>query len=301
MKLRSRMFLMALVVMAALAVNLARVASMVPGPIVQLESYIEKSLAVLSDSAERSAVSGQRVMALLAVALSIAGGVGAALLLVSFSRAFGRSLSAFELAIGAWHDRDLASIIGRVASLAGDAEEMREDVLAASTQTASSMEEIAAKLSSIHARIDDVADQLQAESDASTAIERGVASLDERLARQGKALARSSSLAESMRESAARAEAIADKQAAEAARLDELTAAERDRLCQNSAAMVGTAADADRVLASRNSGAAMQHLRELGWRIAGSVKELHESVAGYRTACPTAEPILAEVSAERRR
>ena len=35
---------------------------------------------------------------------------------------------------------------------------------------------------------------------------------------------------------------------------------------------------------SRDTGASMQHLRDLSWKIAESVKELHESVAGYKTA-----------------
>jgi methyl-accepting chemotaxis protein len=34
---------------------------------------------------------------------------------------------------------------------------------------------------------------------------------------------------------------------------------------------------------SRDTGAAMQHLRDLSWRIAESVKELHASVSGYKT------------------
>jgi methyl-accepting chemotaxis protein len=39
---------------------------------------------------------------------------------------------------------------------------------------------------------------------------------------------------------------------------------------------------------SRDTGASMQHLRDLSWKIAESVKELHESVAGYKTAAETA-------------
>jgi methyl-accepting chemotaxis protein len=35
---------------------------------------------------------------------------------------------------------------------------------------------------------------------------------------------------------------------------------------------------------SKDTGAAMQHLRDLSWRIAESIKELHESVSGYKTA-----------------
>jgi methyl-accepting chemotaxis protein len=35
---------------------------------------------------------------------------------------------------------------------------------------------------------------------------------------------------------------------------------------------------------SRDTGAAMQHLRDLSWRMAESIKEVHDSVSGYRTS-----------------
>jgi len=47
---------------------------------------------------------------------------------------------------------------------------------------------------------------------------------------------------------------------------------------------------------SRDSGQAMQHLRDLSWRIAESVRELHASVSGYKTAETFAQAASGEVS-----
>jgi hypothetical protein len=35
---------------------------------------------------------------------------------------------------------------------------------------------------------------------------------------------------------------------------------------------------------SRDTGTAMQHLRDVTWKISSSVKEIHESVSDYKTA-----------------
>ncbi len=251
-----------------------RVASGVPGLVVQLENYIGGSLAVLSESADRMAASGQRLMSALVVAFSIVGVAAAAFMLMGFSKAMSRSIAAFEAAIGVWRARDFSfkvsaggkdefsalarqingtiddfsSLIGGVAAMAEGAELVREDVLSASTETAASMEQIGANISSIRARIDEMSGRLGSAGESSAAIGEGVGALDGRLAEQSAALARSSSLADGMRESASQAEAIAGKQADEAVRLERLAAAELDRLGETNAAIAGTEADVGKVL-----------------------------------------------------
>jgi hypothetical protein len=249
-----------------------QVVSGAPSLVVQLESYIENSLAVLSNSAVATVSAGQRLMNLLVIALSLACAGATAGLLVTFSRALGSSLAAFETAIGAWNGRDFtlkveaagrdelsalgrqingtigdfAAFIGRVSGMADGAAAVREDVLSASSETAASMEQIGANISSIHARIEEMSGRLGSTSEAAAAIGRGVASLDERLAAQNEALARSSSLAAGMAESASKADAIAESQAAAASRLDELAGTVLERLSQAGAAIAGTQADVGR-------------------------------------------------------
>ena len=260
---------------AKIAPDAMRVASGVPGLLVQLENYLGGSLAVLSESADHMVASGQRIMNALIVAFSIAGAAAAGFMLVAFSRAMGRSLSSFELAIGIWRDRDFSfkvkaegkdeisslarqingtiddfsSLIGRVAAMADGAQAVREDVLSASTETAAAIEQIGANISSIRrARIEEMSGRLGSASEASVAIGRGVAALDDRLAEQSVALSRSSGLAEGMRESASSALEIAGRQSAEAVRLEELAAAELEQLVQTNVAIAGTDEDVGKVL-----------------------------------------------------
>ena len=259
---------------AKIAPDAMRVASGVPGLLVQLANYLGGSLAVLSESADHMVASGQRIMNALIVAFSIAGAAAAGFMLVAFSRAMGRSLSSFELAIGIWRDRDFSfkvkaegkdeisslarqingtiddfsSLIGRVAAMADGAQAVREDVLSASTETAAAIEQIGANISSIRARIEEMSGRLGSASEASVAIGRGVAALDDRLAEQSAALSRSSGLAEGMRESASSALEIAGRQSAEAVRLEELAAAELEQLVQTNVAIAGTDEDVGKVL-----------------------------------------------------
>jgi Methyl-accepting chemotaxis protein (MCP) signaling domain. len=206
------------------------------------------------------------------------------------------------------------------------------------------IEQIGANISSIRARIEEMSGRLGSGSEASAAIGRGVAALDDRLAEQSAALSRSSGLADGMRESASMAQENAGRQAAEAIRLEELAVAELEQLEQTnilamnaaieaahagesgakfkgietltrasrasmqstqefvrglSESAVGMAADLGRAAGnsteiknrigeietgSRDTGTAMQHLRDVTWKISSSVKEIHESVSDYKTA-----------------
>lgn len=142
---------------------------------------------------------------------------------------------------------DFSLLLTRVSGLAEGASSMREEVLSASAQTAASMEEIGAQISSIHRRIDSMVARLGSSSEASGEIGRSVGTLDGRLAVQTTALGRSSAEAQGMREAATRAGSIAQRQLEDSARLEELASAEISRLEQTNAAIAATVLDVEKV------------------------------------------------------
>jgi methyl-accepting chemotaxis protein len=241
--------------------------------VMNLDTLLEGAFDKLLASVEAKAASIELLLSVVLLALTLSGGLATAILLLGLSRAFGRSIALFKSTIGAWNAKDFAakvelrgrdelsvlareingtiddfsSLIGRIARVAEGATGVKEEVLSASSETAASIEQIAANITSIRSSIEDMSRRLGSSGEASAAIDKGVANLDERLAAQGEALARSSGLAEGMRESAASADDIARLQADDAARLEDLASAELERLGQTIAAISGTVADVERV------------------------------------------------------
>jgi methyl-accepting chemotaxis protein len=258
---------------AAMSFNVMQLDNEVIYLVTTLDTYLDQSLARLSSSVDERASRVNALLSLAMVALSLGGGASAALILLGFSKVFGRSLESFETTIGIWNDkdfsvevasegedelsalavdingtiRDFAALIGRISGMANGASVVREEILSASSETAASIEEIGANISSIRARIDEMASRMGSSSEASKAIGQSVGGLDERLAEQSEALARSSRRADEMKEAAARADAIARRQRGESARLEALAAAELERLAQTNAAIAGSVADVERV------------------------------------------------------
>jgi methyl-accepting chemotaxis protein len=238
-----------------------------------LDAYLDSSLVKLTESVAKKADSAERSMTLAVVILSLAAAVATGGLLVSFMRAFTGSLASFGRAIETWNGRDFsakvalggsdelsilasqidgtidafAGLIGRVTGLAEGATAAREEILSASSETASSIEQIAANISSIRARIDEMVSRMGASSESTRAIGQSVGALDERLAEQSSALARSSRSAGEMREAASRADAIARRQGEESSRLEALAAVELERLAEMNAAMAGAVEDVGKV------------------------------------------------------
>ncbi len=245
----------------------------VPQLITALDTYLDNALIKLTASVTKKTDSTEAELSLLVVVLSILGAFAAAILLFTFARAFNRSLGRFETAIGTWNCKDFtakvelrgndelsslaskindtiddfADLICRVVGMAEDAAVVREEILSASSETAASIEQISANIRSIRMRIDEMVPRLGASSEATAAIGQSVGALDERLAEQSEALARSSARADEMKQAAARADTIARRQGAEAERLEALAAAERERLGVTNAAIAGTVTDVEKV------------------------------------------------------
>ncbi len=228
---------------------------------------------VLTLSVDKRADSTERALSLVIIVLSLAAGALAAFLLISFARAFNGSFAGFGTAIEKWKGRDFtvkvdsggkdelsslalqingtiddfAGLIGRVSGLATDATEVREEILSASSETAASIEQIAANIASVRSRIDEMVARLGSSSEASKAVDASVGALDARLAEQSTTLARSSHIAGEMKEAASRAEAIARREAEESTTLEELAAAELERLIRTNAAIASTVAGVEKV------------------------------------------------------
>ncbi len=245
----------------------------IPQLVKTLDTYLDNALIKLNASVAKKADATEGSLSLIIIVLSLVAGLGATSLLLAFARAFNISLRSFKVAIETWNAKDFtvkvalggkdelsalagqingtiddfADLIGRVSGMAEGATLVREEVLSASSETAASIEQIAANISSIRARIDEMVPRLEASSDASEAIGQSVGALDERLAEQSAALARSSQRADEMKAAASRADAIARRQGEESAKLELLAAAELDRLGQTNAAIAGTVEDVEKV------------------------------------------------------
>ena len=245
----------------------------IPQLVKTLDTYLDNALIKLNASVAKKADATEGSLSLIIIVLSLVAGLGATSLLLAFARAFNLSLRSFKVAIETWNAKDFtvkvalggkdelsalagqingtiddfADLIGRVSGMAEGATLVREEVLSASSETAASIEQIAANISSIRARIDEMVPRLEASSDASEAIGQSVGALDERLAEQSAALARSSQRADEMKAAASRADAIARRQGEESAKLELLAAAELDRLGQTNAAIAGTVEDVEKV------------------------------------------------------
>lgn len=238
-----------------------------------LDTYLDGTLVKINLSVSRRAEATERSLSLLVIILSIGAGAATGILLISFVRAFASSLGSFSRAIETWNARDFsvkvtlggtdelsllaseingtisdfAGLIGRVSGMAEGATAVREEILSASSETAASIEQIAANIGSIRARIDELVSRMDSSSEASTAIGMSVGALDERLAAQSEALARSSRRAGEMREAASRADAIAIRQGEDSTRLEALASVELERLAQMNAAIAGTVEDVGKV------------------------------------------------------
>jgi methyl-accepting chemotaxis protein len=245
----------------------------VPLFVTTLDTYLDSILNKLSLSVDRRADATERTLSLVIVVLSLAAGALAAFLLISFARAFNGSFAGFGTAIEKWKGRDFtvkvdsggkdelsslasqingtiddfAGLIGRVSGLATDATEVREEILSASSETAASIEQIGANIASVRVRIDEMVARLASSSEASKAVDASVGALDARLAEQSAALARSSRIAGEMKEAASRADAIARREAEESTTLEELAAAELERLTRSNAAIASTVAGVEKV------------------------------------------------------
>jgi methyl-accepting chemotaxis protein len=245
----------------------------IPQLVKTLDTYLDNALIKLNASVAKKADATEGSLSLIIIALSLLAGLGATSLLLAFARAFNLSLRSFKVAIETWNAKDFtvkvalggkdelsalagqingtiddfADLIGRVSGMAEGATLVREEVLSASSETAASIEQIAANISSIRARIDEMVPRLEASSDASEAIGQSVGALDERLAEQSAALARSSQRADEMKAAASRADAIARHQGEESTKLELLATAELDRLGQTNAAIAGTVEDVEKV------------------------------------------------------
>jgi methyl-accepting chemotaxis protein len=245
----------------------------VPLFVTTLDTYLDSILNKLTLSVDKRADSTERALSLVIIVLSLAAGALAAFLLISFARAFNGSFAGFGTAIEKWKGRDFtvkvdsggkdelsslasqingtiddfAGLIGRVSGLATDATEVREEILSASSETAASIEQIGANIASVRVRIDEMVARLASSSEASKAVDASVGALDARLAEQSAALARSSRIAGEMKEAASRADAIARREAEESTTLEELAAAELERLTRSNAAIASTVAGVEKV------------------------------------------------------
>lgn len=245
----------------------------IPQFVTALETYLDNALNLLAASVAKKTGSTETELSLLIIVLSGIAAIAAAILLLAFARAFNLSLRSFKTAIETWNCKDFsvkvalkgkdelsalasqindtiddfAALIGRVTGMAESATVVREEILSASSETAASIEQIAANISSIRARIDEMVPRLGASSEASSAIGQSVGSLDERLAEQSAALARSSLRADEMKQAARRANEIARRQGEESERLEALAAGELERLAATNAAIAGTVEDVGKV------------------------------------------------------
>jgi methyl-accepting chemotaxis protein len=247
--------------------------SRIPQLITTLDQYLDSALTKLTASITKKADAIDGLLTIVIVAISALALALAAILNIGFARALSSSLASYGAAIDTWNSRDFsvkvelggrdelsalavkingtiddfASLIGRVAGMAQGATAVREEILSASSETAASIEQIGANISSIRARIDEMASRLASSSEASAAIGIGVGALDERLAEQSAALLRSSDRALEMKEAASRADAIARRQSEDSTRLETLAASELERLGLTNAAIAGTVEDVDKV------------------------------------------------------
>ncbi len=244
-----------------------------PQLITTLDTYMDGALVKLSASVAKKADATDRALTLIIVCLSLFAFVAAGILNVSFARALSGSLASFGSAIETWNAQDFsvkaalggkdelsalaaqingtiddfAGLIRRVSGMAEAATVVREEILSASSETAASIEQIAANISSIRGRIDEMVSGMGSSSDASAAIGFSVGSLDERLAEQSAALARSSYRADEMKAAASRADAIARRQGEESSRLEALASVELERLGSINAAIAGAVEDVGKV------------------------------------------------------
>jgi methyl-accepting chemotaxis protein len=245
----------------------------IPPLITILDTYLDNSITTLTTEVSKRADATEGALTLIIVVLSIAAALAAALLNISFARSLNGSLASFGSAIATWNARDFsvkvawsgkdelaslgtqingtiadfARLISSVSGMAEGATEVREEILSASSETAASIEQIGANIASMRARIDAMVSQMGSSSEASRAIGQSVGGLDERLAEQSAALARSSYRADEMKEAASRADAIARRQGEESARLEALAVGELERLGQTNAAIAGTVNDMGKV------------------------------------------------------
>jgi methyl-accepting chemotaxis protein len=239
-----------------------------------LDTYIDSALSLISSSVDRKSATIERALTFIIIILSSSVGTMAFIVLLAFARAFSKSISSFSTAIETWnaHDfsvmveingadelailankingtiEDFSRLIDRVTAMANEATTIREDVISASTETAASIEQISANISSIRVRIGEMVNQLASTNEASDMIGREVALLDERLSEQNAALARSREAAEDMKRAAAKVDIISRGQHEEAIRLETLAMDELERIALTNEAIEGTAKDVEKVM-----------------------------------------------------
>ncbi len=239
-----------------------------------LDTSLERSIEKISATIQARTASLTRIFAIWGLAVTGAAGLSSFLFIVSFLSRFRRSFAGFGSAIEAWNARDyvascqvggrdefaqlasklnatiaaFASLIDGVAEAAQTGGSVRQELLAAFTETTAAMEQIGGNISSIRTRVGHMAQRLTSTAFAASAIGANVGSLDERIARQTGILRGSSGRAGAIGQAVAQAAQIAARQREDAQSLAELSATEFDRFHETDALIAGMAEDVDRIL-----------------------------------------------------
>jgi methyl-accepting chemotaxis protein len=246
----------------------------IPNLVITLETSLDGSIEKVGAIIEARTAVLTRLFTLWGLAVTAAAGLASFLFIVRFLSRFRKSFADFGSAIEAWNARDyaaccpvsgkdefaelasklnatieaFASLIDGVSDAAQTGGAVREELLAASTETTAAMEQIGGNISSIRARVDDMAHRLTSTATAAAAIGANVGSLDEKIADQTGILHGSSGRAGEIREAVARAAQIASRQREDAESLAILSATEFDRFRETDELIARTSEDVDRVL-----------------------------------------------------
>ncbi len=263
-----------IVIKAADSLETISLLKSIPKLRITLDTYLDQSIEKLVASIDRLAMAVRLRLTIGILVISSLGAAVMLLFLLSLRRRIGMAIGDFGTVMKAWRNRDFtitvdqkskdelgeiagemngtidefSNLIRGVVDMADSASSIREEVLAASNETAASVEEISANITSIRVKVRTMVEQLTASSRAASAIDVAVASLDASLSEQSDALSRSNGRAEEIRCSAVKAEEIAERQREKAEELEHLAMDELDRLSISASAIAETANDVDKVM-----------------------------------------------------